>query len=190
MSVAWTTRSAMNRIRNWRRWPPVLEAALPEGAGVFFVTGLRCTPVPPALPYARVERGAVLEPGCETASCACVGLDERGRRAAGVGVGGGVFGRVEDAVRPRKAMPCRCTMRYSDESPIPNRSRISEVGVLVPPYRRAISSASSLLSRRRRRLSSDREKLRGPPWTPSTETACAGSTILNGFSFSSDNTVR
>src|SRR6266568_1932551 len=133
MSVAWTTRSAMNRIRNWRRLSPVLEATVPEGAVVFFVPGARCTPVPPVLPFMRGARGAVLD-GCETAFGACFGLDERGRRAAGV-CAGRVFGRVEDAVRPRKAMPCRCTMWYSEESPMPNRSRISEVGVLVSPYR-------------------------------------------------------
>src|SRR5258708_21981075 len=76
-------------------------------------------------------------------------------------------------------MPCRCTMRYSEESPIPNRWRISDVGVLVAPYRRPISSASSLLSLRRRRASSDREVIVCPPWTPSSETVAAGSTILN-----------
>jgi len=54
MSVAWTTRSAMNRIRNCRRLSPVLEATVPEGAVVLFVPGARRTPVPPVLP--RVDK--------------------------------------------------------------------------------------------------------------------------------------
>jgi hypothetical protein len=132
ISAAGTTRSTMNRIRNWPRLPPVCEATLREGAGVFAMTDARSTPAPRVLPVMRGPRGAVLALGCEAGVRACVGLDERVRRAGGVCARGG-FRRVGDTVRPRKAMPCRCTTRYSEDSPIPNRWRISDVGVLVSP---------------------------------------------------------
>src|SRR5216683_6217885 len=77
------------------------------------------------------------ERGWETAGCAPLAVDER-RRAAGDGARG-ELGRVEEAVRPRSARPRRCTTRYSEESPIPKRARISDVGVLVSAYSRPIS---------------------------------------------------
>lgn len=35
------------------------------------------------------------------------------------------------ARRPRMAAPCRCAMRYTDDSAIPNRLLISDTGVSV-----------------------------------------------------------
>jgi hypothetical protein len=72
---------------------------------------------------------------------------------------------------------------------MPNRSRISEVGVLVSAYRRPISRASSLLTLRRRRPSG-LDVLAITSLTPTTETASAGSAILNWFFLSSDVNVR
>jgi hypothetical protein len=53
-------------------------------------------------------------------------------------------GRLVDAlevvaVRPRKAAPCRCATRYTDDSPIPYRLLISETGVSVSAYKRVTS---------------------------------------------------
>ena len=62
----------------------------------------------------------------------------------------GRFGLVEVAVRPRSATPCRCTTRYREDSPIPKRSRMSDVGMLVSAYSRAMSRFSSGLNLRRR----------------------------------------
>jgi hypothetical protein len=94
-----------------------------------------------------------MDPGVErdreAAGFAPLAVDERRPCAAGARVGGGP-GLAEEAPRPRRPMPSRCTTRYKEDSPIPKRSRIADVGVLVSAYSRAMSRSSSGLNLRRR----------------------------------------
>jgi len=75
-------------------------------------------------------------------------MEDRRRPLSGTSVRGGTGSGVV-AARPRSGTPSRCTMRYSEDSPIPNRLRISEVGVVFSAYRRATSRCCSGLSLRR-----------------------------------------
>jgi hypothetical protein len=52
-------------------------------------------------------------------------------------------------VRPRSGTPWRSATRYTDDSEIPKRELICETGVLVEPYRFAISRSCSSLNLRR-----------------------------------------
>ena len=93
--------------------------------------------------------GLGVERDREAAGFAPLAVDERRPCAAGTCVRGRL-GLAEEAERPRSATPCRCTTRYKEDSPIPKRSRISDVGVLVSAYSRAMSRSSSGLNLRRR----------------------------------------
>ena len=62
----------------------------------------------------------------------------------------GVPTDTEGAVRPRRGTPWSWTMRYREDSPMPRRAQISDVGVLVSAYSRAISCFSSRLNLGRR----------------------------------------
>ena len=82
---------------------------------------------------------------------------------------------VAVAALPRSATPCFCNNRYSDESPIPNRSRMSAVDVVASRYRRTTSSCSLgvNLGRRPGRL---------PLGLAAAATAPVGRTLESGFS--------
>jgi hypothetical protein len=72
-------------------------------------------------------------------------------------------------------------MRYRDDSPMPRRAQISEVGVLVSAYSRATSCFSSRLNLGRR-APRVLMLLATGAWAFAADTSCTSSTTVNGFS--------
>ncbi len=118
--------------------PAAAEVPLPEaavavdGAGALTARGAA----------GRVRRARRPEEDAEGDAAVDVGAIAAGA-LAGVAEGA-------DGARPRSGTPCFCSNRYSDESPIPNRSRISPVDVVASRYRRTTSSCSLSVSLGRR----------------------------------------
>lgn len=192
MSRAWITRSPWNWIRNCPRVPAPGDEAPPLADDVARLT----RPRPPRLDGPGGAAAAAR--GCTAAACAPLAVEDRRRPLSGTCVRGGPGCGVA-AARPRSGTPWRCTMRYREDSPIPNRLRISEVGVVFSAYRRATSRCCSGLSLRR----AARARLLSPGcagWAVCTDTSsadkalsseasCTGSVVLNGSSSESHNLI-
>ena len=193
MSRAWITRSPRKWIRNCPRVPaPGAEASLLAAGAV-----RRAGPRPPRREGPPGAAAAVAR-GCAAGTCAPLAVEDRRRLPSGTCVPGGAGSGVA-AARPRSGTPWRWTMRYREDSPIPNRSRISAVGRGPSAYSRATSRCCSGLSRRR----VERSGLSPPGcacWAVCAERSSAGnavssaasgrdSIVLKGSSFDSYNLI-
>ena len=92
----------------------------------------------------RVRLGARMVAGATGAAAGATGAGAGGVTACTLGAARLVLSA--GAIRPRSPAPRRCTMRYTDDSPIENCLLMSGTGVVVSAYRRVTSRSCSSVS--------------------------------------------